>query len=349
LNIDLHNIKYEIIIEPNLINDICREIKKVCSGKKAAVITDENLFSIYGENLKKTLKENFKIDFIVIKPGEKSKSLDVVKNVYESLLRCGITRGDLIIAFGGGVVGDLAGFAASTFLRGIDYVQIPTSLIAQVDSSVGGKVGINLSEGKNLVGSFYHPKMVLIDPFILRSLPEKNVRDGLGEVIKYACIQDNNFYDMLLGIKSNDELFNVMEEIIFRCCSIKKHIVESDEKDKGLRMTLNFGHTLGHALEKYYSYEYYTHGEAVAIGMNRITEKSESLGYTKPGTSKKIKSILQNFNIDYKFPDVNKNIVRDLILLDKKNISGNMNLVLLKEVGNAFIENIKLDNLDIFI
>lgn len=341
LNMNLGSITSNIIIEKGIIKNAGRDIRKVYSSNKIAVVTDENVFGLYGEILKKSLAaENFTPTFIVIKPGEQSKTVDTLKHVYSNLVSMGITRGDLIVALGGGVVGDLAGFAASTYLRGIDFVQIPTSLLAQIDSSIGGKVAVNLQEGKNLIGSFYHPKLVLVDPEVLNSLPEKFVKDGLGEAIKYGCIRDKELFSMLLDIKSNFELLDNIEDIIFRCLSIKKETVEMDEKDKGIRMLLNFGHTIGHAIEKYFNYEKYSHGEAVSVGMYWITKKSEEMGITEKGTSDKIKGALENYGIEYTIPHLDREEIIKNILVDKKNISGKLNLILLKDIGNAFIYTI---------
>lgn len=341
LNMNLGSITSNIIIEKGIIKNAGHEIRKVYSSNKIAVVTDENVFGLYGEILEKSLAaENFTPTFIVIKPGEQSKTVDTLKHVYSNLVSMGITRGDLIVALGGGVVGDLAGFAASTYLRGIDFVQIPTSLLAQIDSSIGGKVAVNLDEGKNLIGSFYHPKLVLVDPEVLNSLPEKFVKDGLGEAIKYGCIRDKELFSMLLDIKSNFELLDNIEDIIFRCLSIKKETVEMDEKDKGIRMLLNFGHTIGHAIEKYFNYEKYSHGEAVSVGMYWITKKSEEMGITEKGTSDKIKGALENYGIEYTIPHLDREEIIKNILVDKKNISGKLNLILLKDIGNAFIYTI---------
>ncbi len=350
LNVNLKEKKYDILIENGILNSVGSEIRKIYSGSRIAVITDKNVNSLYGNTLCNSLESfGFKPDFIVLEPGEKSKSVKMLEYVYTCLLESKITRGDMIIAFGGGVVGDLGGFAASTYLRGIDYVQIPTSLLAQIDSSIGGKVAVNLEQGKNLIGSFYHPEKVLIDPYILNSLPDEFVKDGLGEVIKYACIKDPDLYKLLMNIKSKEELFKNIEKIIFTCCNIKREIVEQDERDTGIRMILNFGHTLGHAIEKYYNYEAYTHGEAVAIGMYHITQKSEALGYTESGTTEKIKNLLLNFGIDYSFPDIDIEYINKTILLDKKNISENINLILLKKIGEAFIEKMPVENIDNFL
>lgn len=349
ISVDLITNKYEIIIEKGILKNAGKEIKNIYSGSKIAVVTDENVYKLYGDTIKISLiNYGFEHNFIVIKPGEKSKSMEVLNYVYTKLIDSKITRGDLIIALGGGVTGDLAGFAASTYLRGIDYVQIPTSLLAQIDSSIGGKVAINLEQGKNLIGSFYHPKKVLIDPVVLNTLPDKFIKDGLGEIIKYSCIKDLDFFDMLMNIKTKEDLNENIEDIIFVCCNIKKEIIEMDERDTGIRMILNFGHTLGHAIENYYNYELYTHGEAVSIGMYYITQRSEALGYTELGTSEKIRKILLNFNIDYNLPKVNLNIIRELVCLDKKNISGNISLIILKKIGEAFIEKTSIENINNF-
>jgi len=349
LNVDLITNNYDIIIEKGILENIGYEIKKIYNGQKIAIITDDNIYSIYGDDLNNTLiKYGLQPNFITIRPGEKSKSMEVLNNVYSDLIKYKITRSDLIIAFGGGVTGDLAGFAASTYLRGIDYVQIPTSLLSQIDSSIGGKVAVNLKQGKNLVGSFYHPKKVLIDPNVLNTLPNEFIKDGLGEVIKYACIDNSNLFELLMNIKSIEELYDSFEDIIFTCCNIKKEIVEKDERDTGIRMILNFGHTLGHAIENYYNYETYTHGESVALGMYYITQKSESLGYTEQGTSERIRKLLLNFNIDYNLPKVNMEDIKKSIYLDKKNISGNINLILLNKIGDAFIKKVPINDIGNF-
>lgn len=348
INVNLGINKYNIIIKRNVLNNIGEELKEIYNGRKIAVITDKNVFKLYGNSLKEALlKYDYSPYFIILEPGEKSKSIETLNAVYGELVKCEITRSDLIIAFGGGVVGDLAGFAAATFLRGVNYVQFPTSLLAQIDSSIGGKVAVNLEQGKNLVGNFYQPRKVIIDPDILNTLPEKFIKDGLGEVIKYACIKDSKLFDRLSNIKSKEGLYENLEYIIYTCCNIKKNLVEIDERDNGVRMLLNFGHTLGHAIENYYNYEF-THGEAVALGMYYITKKSEAMGYTEPGTADEIKDLLINFKINYNLPDLNMEVIRKSIYLDKKNISGKINLVLLKKIGDAYIEGIPVENINNF-
>ncbi len=348
INIDRNTQKYQVIIKSGLIHDLLNEINKVYKGKKILVITDENVFELYGEKTEDVLSRQFDINFIVLKPGENSKSLNVLEYVYSKLSEFNIQRSDLIIALGGGVIGDLAGFAASTFLRGIDYIQIPTSLIAQTDSCIGGKTAVNLNEGKNLVGSFYHPKAVLVDTDFLLSLNDKYIKDGMGEVIKYACIKDESLFQTLINIKSRQELFENIEKIIYTCLNIKKELIEIDEKDKGHRMLLNFGHTIGHAIEKYSKFQI-THGEAVSIGMFLITKNSEKIGYTENNTSEKLKSILLNFDIKCCLDNYNKEEIKKYIFCDKKNLNDNINLILLKKIGDGFIHEVPVNVIDEFI
>lgn len=347
LGVNIQN-NYNIVIENGLLKNFGKEIRQIYNGSKITVLTDSNLYDLYGTTLNDILsEENFILDFIVVKPGENSKTIETLEHVYSKLALFNITRSDLIIAFGGGVVGDLAGFAAATYLRGINYIQIPTSLLAQIDSSIGGKTAINLKEGKNLAGSFWQPSKVLIDPEILFSLPQKYINDGLGEVIKYACIKDYNLFSFLMSIDAKNELFNNIEKVVFECCNIKKQLVEKDEKDTGERMLLNFGHTIGHAIEKHMNYQV-SHGEAVAAGMIQITKNSEDLGYTEAGTYEKIKNMINHFNICDYSGLINQDI-KKYVCLDKKNLSGEINLILLKKIGDAFIHKVSLADAEKFI
>jgi 3-dehydroquinate synthase len=341
--VNLEKSTYCIRIENNSLDSIGKKIKKVYQCKKAVIITDENVNNYYTGRLESSLfKNDFDVDTIVIEPGEMSKSLDSLPKIYNRLIDFEVTRNDLLIALGGGVVGDICGFVASSFLRGIPFIQIPTSLLAQVDSSVGGKVGINLERGKNLVGSFYHPKAVFIDPLVLNTLPDKYYKDGMAEVIKYGCIKDKNFFYKLKSLKNRNDITDNIDDIIYRCCSIKKKMVESDERDLNERMILNFGHTLGHAIEKYYNFEKYTHGEAVAIGMYNIALLGERKGLTKDGTSDEIKDILIEQGLAYKL-DVSLKSLMAFIKNDKKNIGSTLKVVLLKEIGESFIYDTTLD------
>lgn len=338
---------YSIFIERGLFDNIGEAIKKVYKNQKIVIITDSNLEKLYGEKLQNSLETvGFVLKKIVVEPGEKSKSFNILQKVCDEALAFEITRNDLIIAFGGGVIGDLGGFAASILLRGIPFVQIPTSLLAQIDSSIGGKVAIDTSLGKNLVGNFYQPLAVFIDPDLLKSLDDRYLFDGMAEVIKYGAIKNVNLFEELLTYKSKEELFKNLESVIHTCCSIKKEIVERDEKDTGERMILNFGHTIGHGIEKYFNYETYTHGEAVAMGMYAITKASEELGLTKKGTATHIKEILLHYNLPYELPAMNKEAIINTMKLDKKSMGKSINLILLKSIGDSFIQ--KTDSKDIY-
>ena len=337
LIVDLKDRSYPIIIEKGLINRVSEEIRKVYKGKKIFIITDDNVNKYYGGKISEELKvSDFEVKLLSLKPGEETKNFNTLPIVYNELLDFNLTRSDLIIALGGGVIGDLAGFVASTYLRGVDFVQIPTSLLAQVDSSVGGKVAVDLDRGKNLVGSFYHPKCVLIDPEVLNTLEDRFFIDGMAEVIKYGCIKDKEFFDYLEKMENNQQLINNMEVVIHKCCDIKRQVVENDEKDKGERMLLNFGHTLGHAIEQYYNYTKYSHGEGVAIGMYVISKISEEKGLTKKGTSQRIKDILVKYNLPYEL-DVNIEETLEAINLDKKKLGNDLNIIILKEIGSSEI------------
>ncbi|SHK17795.1 3-dehydroquinate synthase [Hathewaya proteolytica DSM 3090] len=346
LTVNLKEKSYDIIVDNGSFVNFGVDIRSIYKGEKLVVVTDENLNAIYGEKLKNLLEATgFNVKLMAVVPGEGSKSLPVLQQLYEEFIKFGLTRGDMIVAFGGGVVGDLAGFAAATYLRGVPFIQIPTSLLAQVDSSVGGKVAVDLPQGKNLVGCFYQPKMVLIDPNLLQTLPKKYFIDGMGEVIKYACIKDEALFEELMMINDENDIMNHICKIIFKCCNIKKQIVEVDELDMGLRMILNFGHTIGHGIEKYYNYGNYSHGEAVAMGMYYITKCSEKLGLTEENTLNKLKCILEKYGLPWELPQVELSEIRKIIEVDKKNISGRLKLILLDKIGSSFVKDIDIKEL----
>jgi len=350
IKVNIPDKNYEIKIEKGLFNKIGEMIKNIYGGNKLFIITDKNLQKLYGEKLNENLKaEGYQVSIYVIEPGETSKSLKELEKIYSSLVEFNISRSDLIITFGGGVVGDLGGFAASTFLRGVPYLQFPTSLLAQVDSSVGGKVAVDLESGKNLVGSFYHPVAVFMDPELLRTLPKRFLHDGMAETIKYGAFKDENLFNEIFNFKDDEELLDNIEEIIYTCCNIKKDIVEKDEKDLGERMILNFGHTIGHGIEQYFNYEKYTHGEGVAIGMYWITRKSETLGITEKGTANKIKEILIRYDLPWSVVTLTSNDIIDIISRDKKKSRNNISLILLKSIGNGFIKEIQFKDIKEYI
>lgn len=344
LLVNLGDNSYNIEIEKDLIKNVGNKIKELFNGNKVFILTDKNVDKYYGDIAKKSLEEaGFEVSKYAIIPGEESKSFNSLLPIYNKLLDFKLTRKDLIITLGGGVVGDLGGFIASTFLRGVPFVQIPTSLLSQVDSSVGGKVGVDLERGKNLVGSFYQPKLVLIDPDVLNTLEEKFFKDGMGEVIKYGFIKDFELYKLLNSLNSREEVMEDIEHIIYTCCNIKRKIVERDEKDLGERMILNFGHTLGHAIEKKYGFKEFTHGEAVGIGMYLITKLSEKKGLVLNNYSENVKEILVRHGLPFNIDLGDKDEIIETISLDKKNMGSVLKVVIMKEIGNAEVYNTTID------
>lgn len=336
--------EYEVIIERGLLNRVGAEVRKIHNRKIVFIVTDDIVGELYEKNVRKSLEDaGFTVYSMFIPAGETSKSGKVLNKVYDFLIDNGASRKDLLIALGGGVVGDLSGFAAATYMRGMPFVQVPTSLLAQIDSSIGGKVAINVPKGKNLVGAFYNPKIVLIDPDCLNTLDERFLRDGAAEAIKYGCIKDKAIFSIFQGINEISNLYPHLDEIISRSCKIKLDIVEQDALEHGQRMLLNFGHTIGHAVESYYEYSRYTHGEAVAIGMAYIAELSEQYGFAKPGTADLIKDILKKISLPYEVEDVPgiKEALIDLVAHDKKNNSDTSNLILIRDIGDCFIKTVK--------
>lgn len=346
MKVNLGKDSYPIYIKQGLLDDILSYIEPVFKGNKIMIISDDQVFSYYGERIEKQLEKKYVVGHIVIPHGEQSKRFDILPRIYSQLLSFQLTRTDLIIALGGGVIGDLAGFVASSFLRGLKFVQIPTSLLAQVDSSVGGKVAVDLPEGKNLVGAFKHPTMVLIDPLTLKTLDQRFICDGMGEVIKYGCIFDKDFFNQLSSYESFDELFQDIDQVIYRCVDLKRDVVEKDLFDFGDRLALNFGHTLGHAIEQYYHYEKYSHGEAISIGMVQLTRMSEIKGLTKQGTSQQIIDVLKKYQLPYT-SHIKTNDLKKAMALDKKNIDKKLSYVLLHEIGSSYIYPNDLSFIDV--
>ncbi len=330
MNVKTSTHNYDIIIEKGIFSKLGDVISDVADGK-LFVVTDENVDSIYRDKLYSALN-GYNFEYLVLPAGEKTKCMTMLEKIYSSFADAKITRADTVIAFGGGVIGDITGFAAATYLRGIDFIGIPTTLLSQVDSSIGGKVAIDLPQGKNLVGSFYPPKKVIIDTDFLNTLPERVFNDGMAEVIKYACIRDAKLFDVLCG-----DITERMEQIIYMCLDIKRQVVEADEFDKGERMILNFGHTFGHAVEKMYNYETYTHGEAVAIGMLKITSATEKMGYTVSGTTDKLKKLLEKYNLIFDDFTFNADDAMSIMALDKKSDSDYINYIFIKSIGTCEI------------
>ena len=328
---------YEVRIEKGLLSNAGSRIAGIVSPCCAAVISDDTVFSLYGKTLCRSLEQaGFRVCTFCFAHGEASKNLTTYGKILNFLAENHLTRSDLLIALGGGVVGDLGGFAAATYLRGIEYVQIPTTLLAAVDSSVGGKTAVDLSCGKNLAGAFYQPSLVLCDPDTLRSLPEEIFRDGCAEVIKYAVIGNPGFFTQLGAVCPEEQL----ELIIETCVRMKRDTVQQDEFDRGLRQTLNFGHTFGHAIEACSGYTV-SHGSAVAIGMCMMAKAAAKKGFCDPSVSEQIEDLVRKYKLPTK-TDFSVDRLMDALRSDKKAQSDHIHLIVPQKIGTVSIETVAL-------
>ncbi len=337
--------RYEILLERGLISNCGEEIRKVSKANIAAIVSDDNVAPIYLDRVKKSLQDaGFSVCSFVFSHGEENKNISTVMKMVEFFAENALTRTDIAVALGGGVCGDMCGFAAAIYLRGINFVQIPTSLLAQVDSSVGGKTGCDLSVGKNLVGAFHHPSLVLIDPDTLNTLPERYLADGMGEVIKTGCIRSEKLFCEL----EKGEKYESIDQIIFDCVKIKAQVVENDFTEKGERMLLNFGHTVGHAIEKLENFCGISHGMAVGVGMIMITRAAESKDLCEIGTADRITGLLKKYGM----PTETEHGEKDIALVsmsDKKRRSNTINTVLLKKIGDSYIYPIECEKFEDFL
>ena len=334
LKISLKDNSYDIFIENGIISKANEYIKEVYKNKKVYIITDSNVEKLYLNQVIEVLKNDFIVDYVVIPAGEESKCLNVYASVIDSLLEKNIRRNELLIALGGGVIGDLVGFISATLYRGLPYVSIPTSLLSQMDSSIGGKTGIDFYDRKNIIGCFKQPSLVLIDPLTHKTLEKREFNNGMGELIKHAIIGNDHLFNLLLNQSIIDE------NIIYESLSVKKRVVELDPFDQGERMLLNFGHTFGHAIELKMNLK---HGEAVAVGMLMAIEFGVDLGLTDSDIYGKVKQVLDlydlpSYEVEY------KEYLKET-LYDKKNLAGIVNFILVDKIGHAFIHKIKEDEL----
>jgi len=340
INVKIPGASYPIMIGADILSGFVSFFQKRVNARQIAIISNNHIFKLYGKELKKILSEQYQVVELLVPDGEKTKSNDYLQQLYTGLLENRFERKSCIIALGGGVIGDLAGYAAATYLRGINLVQMPTSLLAQVDSSIGGKVGINHPLGKNLIGAFKQPAFVYSDVSFLKTLAVEEVRCGMGEVIKYAFIGDLNLFEYLEEFLDKalagelDTLLNLVQVSARQ----KAQVVEQDEKEGGLRMILNFGHTFGHALEAEYGYQKLKHGEAVILGMkcaleySTLTKKITSADYTRG------MDLLNRVHIDYDKSKIDPDKLLERMYIDKKVADKNIRLVLINKIGNCKIE-----------
>ena len=336
LNVNLPGRDYDILIERGLLSragELCRAA--LPRAGRLFVVTDTTVSPLYLNRLIPSLENaGFETAVCEIPAGESSKCVEQLSRLWECMMDFGLTRTDAVAALGGGVVGDLAGFAAATVLRGVDFVQIPTTLLSQVDSSVGGKVAIDLQHGKNLAGAFWQPRLVLMDPAVLGTLDDKAFADGMAEVIKYGCIRDAAFLSWLEQRPSRQEIMAEIEHVLYTCCDIKRAVVVEDERDTGARMILNFGHTLGHAYELAGHYRIWTHGQAVAAGMVKAAELGVTLGVTPAGLPERIGVLLGCFGLPVAIPCAHEDYAA-AVGLDKKGAGDSISVILLEEAGRA--------------
>ena len=340
VHVPLGGRSYEIEIGPGLLSELGRDCARLKLGNRCAIISDRNVASKFSKTVQASLKKaGFDSVLITVAPGETSKSVKVVEQCYDALAKHRLERKSFIVALGGGVVGDLAGFVAATYLRGIAFVQVPTTLLAQVDSSVGGKVGVNLKAGKNLVGAFHQPKLVLCDIDTLRTLPEREFRAGLAEVIKYGIIYDAALFERLERelpqLLARDA--KTLAEVIARCCEIKADVVGQDETESGLRAILNFGHTIGHAIENSSGYGKYLHGEAISIGQVAAAKISSAVFDLPAAESDRIRTLFEHADLptQIRLNAAQRKKIFAAMRLDKKVNAGEIKFVLAKRIGEV--------------
>ena len=327
---------YPVLIEEGLLARAGEAIEEVAAGRKVFLLSDTTVWKLWGKALRRALAR-YRPPVILIPSGERHKRLATVEKITGRLAALGAERSSLLVAFGGGVVGDMGGFAASVYLRGIDYVQMPTTLLAQVDASIGGKTGVNLTAGKNLVGTFYQPRMVLADPAVLRTLPERQLRAGLFEAVKCAVIGDPKLFEYLQNERERilAREPEALVRVIRAAAALKSRVVSQDEKEGGLRRVLNFGHTLGHALEAATRYLRFQHGEAVAWGMLGATRLAVEESLLSPADADRITKLVVAYGPVPSLPTISAAALTAHLAVDKKVRDGKIHFVLPCRVGEV--------------
>ena len=340
--VELGKESYDILIGHGLGEDVCSFLKSRKYSRRALVVSDTNVAPLYGEAVLKILREaGLEAELCEVPAGENSKSMTHAETLYTRCIGLGMDRRSPVFALGGGVVGDLAGFVAATYMRGVHFIQLPTSLLAQVDSSVGGKVAVNHPMGKNLIGCFYQPEAVFMELDFMETLPEREIRTGLGEIVKYGIIYDGDFFRFLEEHSSSAGALeeDAMVHMIARSCEIKAAVVAEDEKESGLRRILNFGHTMAHAIEKETGYLRYNHGEAVAIGMAGAAYISRDMGMIEDAVVQRITDLLEALHLPTKAAGCTVDGMYADIFHDKKTVNGRVNWVLMKSVGEVVLRD----------
>ncbi len=339
---------YEIVIQPGILSQLGQVLQRAGCAGRVGIVTNPVVNQLYGHPVQRALRQaGFSPFFIIVPDGEQAKTLKWLAKILDALVMQRVERQDFILALGGGVTGDVAGFAASTYLRGIPFVQVPTTLVAQVDSSVGGKTGVNHSQGKNLIGAFYQPKIVVVDPHVLKTLPSRQWIAGLAEVIKYGMIADKEFFKYLEqhveGLRAQSD--DVMPHIIRRCCEIKADVVTGDERESGRRRILNYGHTVGHALESWGNYRKWIHGEAVGLGMVQEASMAQYLGMCSKDVVERQDDLIKRVGLPNAIPKMKFLDLWQAMQHDKKVVKGDIHCVLPKRIGDVSVVPLVRDSL----
>ncbi|MUG97469.1 3-dehydroquinate synthase [Scytonema sp. UIC 10036] len=343
INVNLPQQSYEIAIAPSGIDKLGEYMSNLKLGKKVLIVSNPTLFKHYGERAIGSLESaGFEVASCTLPPGERYKTLSLVQKIYDTALENRIERSSTMVALGGGVIGDMTGFAAATWLRGINFVQVPTTLLAMVDASIGGKTGVNHPQGKNLIGAFHQPRLVLIDPEVLKTLPMREFRAGMAEVIKYGIIWDAQLFNEMEASKRLDQMRYVKPELIHtiltRSCQAKADVVSKDEKEAGLRAILNYGHTIGHAVESLTGYRVVNHGEAVAIGMVAAGQIAVELGMWQKEEAERQDFLIQKAGLPTQLPSgLDIDAIVDALQLDKKVKAGKVRFILPTQIGSVTI------------
>ena len=343
ITVNLPQNSYEIAIAPGILSQLGNQMQKLNLGKKVLLISNPEIFNYYGDTCIKSLEAaGFEICTHLIPAGEQYKNLQSIEKVYDTALNNHLERSSTFVALGGGVIGDMTGFAAATWLRGVNFVQVPTSLLAIVDASVGGKTGVNHPQGKNLIGAFYQPKLVAIDPDVLKTLPVREFRAGMAEVIKYGVIWDEDLFTKLEQAENIDDFATInpklLETIITRSCQAKADVVSQDEKEAGLRAILNYGHTIGHAVESLTNYQQFVHGEAVAIGMVAAGKIATYMGLWTAEEGKRQDVLVEKTGLPTDIPpELKIEAILETIKSDKKVKAGKVRFILPHKIGEVII------------
>lgn len=343
ISVTLPENSYSIYVSNNGLSSLGKKLQELKIGKKILIVSNPEIFNYYGEIAINSLQEaGFEVNYHLIPAGESYKNYDSIAQVFDRALECKLERNSTMVALGGGVVGDMTGFASATWLRGMNFVQVPTSLLAMVDASVGGKTGINHPQGKNLIGAFHQPKLVLIDPTVLKTLPEREFKAGMAEVVKYGVIWNKNLFEQLEEAENLSSLDNInptlLSDILTHSCQAKADVVAQDEKESGLRAILNYGHTIGHAIESLTNYDTFVHGEAVAIGMVAAGKIAVEMNLWTEVENQRQNNLLKHIGLPTQIPQyLEVNQIIDHLQNDKKVKDGKVRFVLPTEIGKVII------------